>query len=419
MDSNISPATVLSETDHGDDMQLRVRYQSTYGAFVALGMLIDDTEIDAVYCEHHEDVLIRKKNGKFHGCQVKTRAAKLGPFKADDSQIKAALSRFLALEIAFPASFERFTIASNVAFWDAEENSKSLPFIIELARSNPGKAPSTSLEIRRLVSGLRENHKCKVVKVWEVLARVTLQGELPQFNDIECQLAVEIAEVLGARSRRFDELRAAAKALVQLVSDASSLNHTSPLFRYFVFLTEPQDSKEAAIIEVKRISRDQLLEVMRHAFDGHTLLTSGNRIEVSELPSGATKLEKKMAVGGIASAEIGLIKDFKFSTDKLLQEWRYKYGPERAAERYDHLQLLVKEDCFAASAEAKSATSLYGTAMLARVRETLRATASLPATQVARLGVSHHILLGIAGILTEECSLWWSDEFKVDEELAQ
>jgi hypothetical protein len=322
----------------------------------------------------------------------------------------------LALEIAFPASFERFIIATNVAFWEAEENSKSLPYIIELAKSNQGKIPSTSLEIRRLVSGLKGAHKCKVLKVWEVLARVILQGELPQFNDIECQLAVEIAEVLDAQSRRFDELHAAAKALVQLVSDASSLNHTNPLLRYFVFFTEPADSKEIAIIEVKRISRERLLEVIRHAFDGHTLLTSGNRIEVSELPSGTTKLENKMGAGGIIAAEIGLMKDLKFSTDKLLQEWRYKYGSERAAERYDHLQLLVKEDCFAASAQVKSPSSLYGTAMLGRVRENLRATASLPATQVARLGVSHHILLGIAGILTEECSLWWSDEFKVNEE---
>jgi hypothetical protein len=77
--------------------------------------------------------------------------------------------------------------------------------------------------------------------------------------------------------------------------------------------------------------------------------------------------------------------------------------------------LLVKEDCLDASAQTKSSTNLYGSSMLARVRANLKNTAQLPTTQVARLGISHHTLLGIAGILTEECSIWWSDEFPVSE----
>jgi len=98
MNENLNPISTLSRADHGDDMQLRVRYQATYVAMIALGMLLEPTEIEVIYCEHHEDLLIRKNDAMFCGCQVKTRQPKLGPFKADDVQIKQALSRFVALQ---------------------------------------------------------------------------------------------------------------------------------------------------------------------------------------------------------------------------------------------------------------------------------------------------------------------------------
>jgi hypothetical protein len=120
-----TPITALSSVDHGDDMQMRVRYQSTYAAIVALGLLLDETGIQEIYCEQHEDVLIRRVNGKFQGCQVKTRLARLGPFKADDAQISGAISRFIELDLQFPGSFERFIVSTNVGLWQVTANFKT------------------------------------------------------------------------------------------------------------------------------------------------------------------------------------------------------------------------------------------------------------------------------------------------------
>jgi hypothetical protein len=36
--------------------------------------------------------------------------------------------------------------------------------------------------------------------------------------------------------------------------------------------------------------------------------------------------------------------------------------PEEASRRYDHMQFLVKDDCFEASARTKSTSTLYGPA---------------------------------------------------------
>jgi hypothetical protein len=418
MNENDNPASVLSHTDHGDDMQRRVRYQATYAATIALGMLLEPTEIVEVYCEHHEDLLIRKNDGTFCGCQVKTRQAKLGPFKADDAQIKAALGRFMALEIQFFGKFGRFVIATNVAFWQQEESSKNLPFLIGVARLiKNGTKLKLSNEIRKFIRSFSEEHKCKRDRVWSVLARTELDPELPQFQDVEMQLAIKIAEVLDESQRRLDELARAARALIQMVMDASSLNHKTPLIGYFVFLQNPTASEEAAIIEGKRISKAQLVQTIRQSFHSETLLASCSRISVAELPKGVTLLEKKMGAGGVSVSEIALLKDFKFSTDKLLQEWMWKYGPEEAIRRYDHMQLAVKEDCFEASAKTSSKTTYYGTAMLARVRENLRATNRVPSLKFSNMGITYHHLLGISGILTEDCAVWWSERFNPNEEV--
>jgi hypothetical protein len=406
----LDPSIVLSASDHGDDMQMRLRYQTTYGAFVALAMLLDATDIVEIYCEHHEDVLIRKANGKYRGCQVKTRLASIGPFKADDSQIKSALSRFVGLDIEFPGYFEKFVIATNVGFWQGADNSKNLPYIVGLAQDSNGHVPQTSREVHKLVAIICADHNCKRVTVWGVLARVVLQPELPQFHDIEKQLAVQIAVVLGETHRRFDELTRAAKAAVQLVGDASSLNHSSPLFRYFVFVEGASGAEETAIIESKRISKGRLLQVIRQSFDDAILLSSGNRIDVTTLPPGMTKIEQKMAAGAISAAEIELAKDLKFSMDRLLQEWMYKYGSKEASRRYDHLQLIVKDDSFEASGHTKAAGP-YGPAMLARIRFNLKTSAAHHAAQLGSMGVTYNHLLGVTGILTEECTIWWSDPF--------
>jgi hypothetical protein len=53
---------VLSLTDPGDDMQRRLRYQASYGALLCLN-LIADNDLSEVFCEHHEDFLIKKKAG--------------------------------------------------------------------------------------------------------------------------------------------------------------------------------------------------------------------------------------------------------------------------------------------------------------------------------------------------------------------
>ena len=117
-----------------------------------------------------------------------------------------------------------------------------------------------------------------------------------------------------------------------------------------------------------------------------------------------------MAAGAVSVSEIDLAKDFKFSSDKLLQQWMYKYGPKETSRRYDHLQLIVKEECFEASVQTRS-DGPYGPEMLARIRSNLRQATAHHSAQLASMGITYNHLFGIVGILTEDCAVWWTDPF--------
>lgn len=69
-------------------------------------------EFVAVYCENHEDVLLRKATGKYVGVQVKTRKFDLEPFKATDKAVIRAIGRFAHLEAAFPQWFDEYRFVS-------------------------------------------------------------------------------------------------------------------------------------------------------------------------------------------------------------------------------------------------------------------------------------------------------------------
>ena len=66
-----------------------------------------------MFCEHHEDVLLKHRDGSFTGHQVKTRGDDQPPWRAGDEPVRAACVRFAKLEAQFPGRFRRFFFLTN------------------------------------------------------------------------------------------------------------------------------------------------------------------------------------------------------------------------------------------------------------------------------------------------------------------
>lgn len=410
----MAPDSVLSKTDIGDDIQRRFRYQATYAAILALSLLDEKSEFNEIFCEHHEDILIKLKDGTFRGIQVKTRKEGLEPFKASDPEIIKALKKFIKLEKGFFGHFSRFVLATNCGFWYERKNGSNLPYILELARNI--ESSKTTLLKHPLSSYIKKFAKIKGTNedfILNILKKIELQGNLPKFEGIELSLINEIARIPGMDIETFVDLQRAAKALINTMFHAASLSHDSPIKYYFALLADPERERTHAIIEGKRITEDTIQRILQQSITPETLLRTWGPVSLPELPKGMRIMVRKMTTGGIPVSNINLFKDYKFSAQVLLIGWFHKYDEEKATERYEHLRTIVLTECQEAYDSIKDNDEPFGEKMLSDIRRRLRDRHSDEKNSL--FGCHYEHLLGIAGILTEDCPVRWSRVFDTPE----
>src|ERR1700734_268521 len=109
-----NPAFTPPAEDVGADTQRRFRHQACYTAMLSLGLLDDEGPLEELYCEHHDDVILRMKSGSFRAIQLKTRLIGGVPFKSGEEEIVGSLRKFAELEAKFPGHFDSYLLAANV-----------------------------------------------------------------------------------------------------------------------------------------------------------------------------------------------------------------------------------------------------------------------------------------------------------------
>ena len=87
-----------------------------------------------------------------------------------------------------------------------------------------------------------------------------------------------------------------------------------------------------------------------------------------------------------------MLKDFKFSAEKMLQEWMCKYGLRRLAAGMTTCSFLLRPIVLRPPPEQNRRQRFYGPAMLARLRENLRTTSNTPSLKFPAMGVTYHLL---------------------------
>jgi hypothetical protein len=209
----------------------------------------------------------------------------------------------------------------------------------------------------------------------------------------------------------YDDLLRAAKALINKMFEAGALQHVSAKQMYFALYVNPTQARRDAIIDGKRITKLSVEDVLRESLFANTLLSTKNKIEVADLPPGITTLALKMAAGKVSARNIRRIIDFKYSVEKLLNSWIYKYSPRKANRNYAQLSLIVASECDEAYDLVQTENKPFGQEMLNEVRQRIRRR--LENDPHLFFGCEYEHLLGIVAILTEQCEVWWSEEFTI------
>lgn len=431
------PDRMLSSGDPGDDTQRRYRYQATHAAVLALSLLDDDADIEEIFCEHHEDILVKRRCNSFIGVQVKTKAEGSPPIKATDEESVRSLQRFILLEAQFPQHFTRFVLGSSCGFWRERKNGSNLPHLLDLAggttngsvpslltnylkklcpkrpagkpkASSNGKADRSRTTDQAQETKTEDSQTELVDRAVAVLAKVHL-NTLPSLGDYHASLLAMLPRIPAIGDRLYTELEALAAALVAAMLQAASLAHDSPKERYISLCLDPSSVHVEETIAGKRITRDRLLGILQMQMAHQPTLCTCNHYSLESLPRGMRVLETKMSAGGISIANINLAKDLKASAEFLLNQWLHKFGRRQAEDRYRHLRTLVLNECQEALDQVRRPDRPFGPDLLNEVRRRLRARSE--AGQDGLFGFSYEHLLGMANVLTEDCSLWWSDEF--------
>jgi hypothetical protein len=399
------PSTPPAE-DVGADTQRRFRHQACYTAMLSLGLLDDGGPLEELYCEHHDDVVLRLKSGLFKAIQLKTRLVGAVPFRSGDPEIFNALRKFAALESKFPGSFESYLLATNVGFWHEKKNGSNLGYVLSEVRDGSGRFYGT------LVKKIEEAKPAIDHAIVLAALRKVQLGFTPGLDDVEPKLREQLAQISEFRGRRYDELKAASDSLRDRILAASSLADVGTVPEYIAVCAASRKSmQDQSVIESKRISRAIVSEVLYRELSAATLLRSRQLVPIADLPTGMGRMEIKMAAGGLSVREIDHLKDLKFSTEYLLQQWLYMYGNDQTQKYYEHLRVVVRGACLAAQENSQQPEGLYANKMLSDLRQRLERQSAALAAETP--DCRHDHLLGMAGILTEDCKVWWSAEFEL------
>lgn len=441
------PDEILDPSDPGDDMQRRLRFQASRAVMLALSLLDDGAETDEVFCEQHEDVLVKKRNNRFIGEQVKTKLDESGPLKALDEEVTKSIRRFVSLERRHGDCFDGYVLGSNAGFWDEDKTTSSLPHLLKItSEATDGTAPKKVLDYLKklfpkpkiskkatakaqstpaigsgsgIVSG--SGHPTDPLKEWETTIELgklvfkKLRVEtLPSMRDMRAALIETLPKFQEVGDRLYSELGTIADALIAEALKAAALAHDTARDRYLSVFDDPEQVLADDILRGKRLTRDRLLTIIRQALPTQPDLRTSDLISVESLPQGMSTLELKMAAGGLSIGNIGLAKDQKASTEYLLMKWLHRNGTSSTDQRYQHLRTLVRSECQEAFDKAKTPGTTFGPAMLDDVRSRLRTRHQSEGDSL--FGCKYEHLLGMAGILTEDCTLWWSEEFPIPQE---
>lgn len=435
-----APDNVLSVSDPGDEMQRRLRYQAVQLARMVLGLFDETEDIEEVLCEQHEDGLVKYRTGKFRGVQIKTKNDGSAPFKAGDAEIVGAIQKFIREEEEFPDCFSGFLLSTNCGFYRDKKNGSNLEHLLSEAKGKrlsevsshvlgylkklcPGAKSSANLRVPVVgnqpttiaqdsalpVAPAQKSKEAELERALSVLQKLMLEAtsSLSSMEQLLIQ-AVSLCPIVG-QQQTYADLTKIAEALIAEVLKASSRQHGSTKQAYFAICNDPQRAMADSIIDAKRFTRTRAEQTLRSAFTRHTGQATSTPFRVDSLPVGTRNQNAKMTGGGVLIDDVGEAVQQRLAAEHLVTKWLNKVGFEKANGRYQDLRSMVLTECNQARIEATQVGPQYGPVMLEKVKQRLKAIHESQAKSLEDVRYDH--LLGIAGLLTEECPVWWSEKF--------
>jgi hypothetical protein len=405
------PSTVLDRDDPGDDTQRRFRYQHGYGVILLCGAATGALPYVAVWCEHHEDLLGEKPNGQFDSFQVKTATPEAGPWKMSHEKLSKSIGRFVTLDKRFPGRFDEHSFVSNVQCHDTEQASEmgKSPIKFFLAVRACDAWDGLESAYAKTLEDLAEKIGCDRSALFNTCKRVRfVKG--PSLDGFETSIAHEhLPQLDGCATLAPAELDGLRDELIHAVFRASSVAIDDPSKHWCCVLGSDQMNPK---LRAKRLVAK---DIIQDALAGRTLVFRFAPSSVSlKLGDGRRDLEilaKKLLRGGIVN-QLDSMQSRTLSAEQHLLALVAQDADE-AGKVINQLKEFVLGACTDAEATASANPEPWGVEMYRSVVTRLQSVSDNEPSLVHRQ--PHECLMGVAGLLTEECKVWWSPKFDLTE----
>lgn len=409
---NRTPIDTLNMTDPGDETQRNFRYQHSYGVMILIAAIVE--EIDkpyvALWCEQHEDFLAERSDGFFEAYQVKTAKPENGEWDTRKLAFKDSLRRFVNLEMQFPLKITSYYFVSNISYSNSEAPEKIGKSPIKLINS-----VQSCLDIKYIdepfcseLKSLTEYCECTPDCMFNLLKKIKLiKG--PDREGIDAVVAHQtiprVPRCSGHTPAKLDSVR---DELIQKVYKACSLSIEDPS-QYWCGLNGMTNDHPRLL--AKRISIQNIREYLdqQHVVP-FRYLPASNSLQLGTVGNKFTVLEKKLIQAGLAD-QIDILQRRTLAAEQHLIGLAHQY-PKDITNILNQLENIVLGEC----GEAKLSASLegvpYGRRMLDEVYKRLKNVAEKRQDIIHKQ--EYECLIGVAGILTGECKIWWSEPFNLE-----
>jgi hypothetical protein len=405
------PATVLDRADPGDDTQLRFRYQHGYGVILMCGAATTALPYVAIWCEHHEDLLGEKANGQFDSFQIKTATPESGPWKMSSDKLQKSIGRFVELDGKFPGKFDAHSFVSNVSCYETDQPDEMAKSPVKFLLAVRGCATCDGLAeaYAKALQNLATKLSCDKAKLFETCKRVQIVKG-PALDGFETSIAHEhLPKVDGCSALAPPELDGLRDELIQMVFNASAVAIDDPSKHWCCVLGNDHINPR---LKAKRLAAGDALQevigrrtlVFRFAPSSAPLRLQGGKRDLEILC-------KKLLRGGLVN-QLDSMRSRTLSAEQHLLALVAQNADE-AAKTINQLKELVKGTCTDAEAIASANPDPWGMDMYRRVVKRLQTLAENQPNLVHRQ--PFECLMGVAGLLTEECQVWWSPKFEMEE----
>jgi len=412
-----SPSTTADTSDPGDQTQRNFRYQHAYGAILLTNSAAGKLDYKAIWCEHHDDFLAEIADNKFDAYQIKTRKPEKGEWRINHVKLKSSIKHFVMLKNTFGNNIKNFYFVTNSEFLDCSltiKNQKKLStspiqFLKAIGEAESEKDIQPPFD--ETFNDLVKFCECEPQILFSVLKRVDLING-PGRDSFDAEIAHNhlpcISECQRLSPAKLNDIR---DEIIYKIYDASSLKVEDPAKHYRSLLGAEQPDPR---LLAKRVTIDALLAIV----DGNSPLPfrfypGSAELELGQAKRNISVLEKKFLQGRIIS-QFETMKRRALSAESHLIGLAHRL-PEKIDLILNQIVSVVQGECDEASLDNSVDDIPDGKEMLKDVYRRLRDISKNEPEKVEHQ--SYECLIGVAGLLSGECEVWWSEQFDVDQEI--